>query len=117
MLPLVTAFGERRVLEALASEARRPRRKLIRTWTLWAEIIREALVAAPAIAPPPPGDEEITFNAGRKATAKTLEFHIRRWAKDPDKWPSLQLGVPPDESPTLRKFAAERGIELPEAAH
>lgn len=111
MLPLVDAFGERKVLETLASEARRPRRKPIRTWALWAEILREALVAAPPITVAP-GDEEITYDHGRKVKAKDLIFHIKRWIEKPETWRTIALGQPPNESPFLQKFAAERGIEI-----
>lgn len=68
--------------------------------------------ATKAPPPPPPGEEEITYDHGRKVKAKDLIFHIKRWLERKETWRTLALGPPPDESPFLRKFAAERGISL-----
>jgi hypothetical protein len=47
MVEIVRKFGQERVSLCLASEARRPRRKPIRTWKIWAEIVEESLAAPP----------------------------------------------------------------------
>jgi hypothetical protein len=47
MVEIVRKFGQERVLLCLESEARRPRRKPIRTWKIWAEIVEESLAAPP----------------------------------------------------------------------
>lgn len=41
MMPVIAEFGSDRVSEILRSEAMRPRRAPIRTWKIWAEIVRE----------------------------------------------------------------------------
>lgn len=113
MLPLIEAFGERRVLETLASEARRPRRKPVRTWALWAEILRESLAAAPEIPPQPPAEEEFMFAHQRKLPVSKLEEILRKYAKNPDSWCWQAWGAEPPQNPRLMAFAAERGIEIP----
>lgn len=112
MAMLVNAFGESAVLKTLASEARRPRRKPIRTWQLWADIVREQLENAPKPIPPPaPGEEPIRYYAGQTMPANRLEIAIRRWTVDPSGWISAWGPTPPN-NPELVKFAAERGISL-----
>lgn len=111
--PMVEAFrqfGEKRVLDTLRSEARRPRQKPVKSWKLWAVIVGEASASAPrppsAQAPP---DEPAGFFVDRQRA------QIREWVdagKRSAVWNESFFGPPPDE-PSCRiphEMLAEFGL-------
>ncbi|MGJ0397429.1 MAG: DUF1376 domain-containing protein [Methylocystis sp.] len=95
MVEIVRKFGQERVSLCLASEVRRPRRRPIRTWRIWAEIVAETLAGAPrapsAQAPP---DEPAGFFVDRQRA------QIREWidtGKRNAAWNESVFGPPPDQ--------------------
>lgn len=90
MLAVVEAFGAERVCLALASEARRKRRRPIKSWRLWAEIVSESLAEQPRA--PPPEDMADLLN-GASVPRAALIAAIERWNAGGD-WPT-SLGGPP----------------------
>jgi len=102
MLPVVEKFGQAPVCSALASEARRKRRRPIKSWRLWAEIVCEQLAEEPR-APPPEAEEMADLLNGESVPRAALMAAIERWNAGGD-WPS-SLGSPP----------RRHGCALPEA--
>lgn len=115
MVEIVRKFGQERVALYLASEARRPREKPIRTWKIWARIVAEALVdslprsSSDASAGPP----ERQFRIGYQDLEWSESFArsaLSRWEESGiwfDAW-----GPIPPQSRRLREIAAELGIEI-----
>jgi hypothetical protein len=93
MLPVVEKFGQARVCLALASEARRKRKRPIGTWRLWARIVAESLDGEPAAAPPPEPGDSVTLRHGESVPRAALTAAIERWNAGGD-WPT-SLGGPP----------------------
>ena len=91
MLAVVERFGAERVRLALASEARRKRRRPIKSWRLWAEIVGESLAEEPR-APPVPGETAELLN-GETVPRAALMAAVERWNAGGD-WPT-SLGGPP----------------------
>ena len=91
MLAVVERFGAERVRLALASEARRKRRRPIKSWRLWAEIVGKSLAEQPR-APPAPGEMAELLNGERVPRAALLAA-VERWNAGGD-WPT-SLGGPP----------------------
>ena len=91
MLAVVERFGAERVRLALASEARRKRRRPIKSWRLWAEIVGESLAEEPR-APPAPGEMAELLN-GERVPRAALMAAVERWNAGGD-WPTT-LGGPP----------------------
>jgi len=102
MLAVVERFGAERVCLALASEARRKRRRPIKSWRLWAEIVAESLAEEPR-APPPAPEEMAALLNGERVPRAALMAAIERWNAGGD-WPT-SLGGPP----------RRHGCALPEA--
>jgi hypothetical protein len=102
MLAVVERFGAERVCLALASEARRKRRRPIKSWRLWAEIVCESLAEEPRAPPPAPGEMAALLN-GESVPRAALMAAIERWNAGGD-WPT-SLGGPP----------RRHGCALPEA--
>ena len=102
MLAVVERFGVERVCLALASEARRKRRRPIKSWRLWAEIVAESLAEEPR-APPPAPEEMAALLNGERVPRAALMAAIERWNAGGD-WPT-SLGGPP----------RRHGCALPEA--
>jgi uncharacterized protein YdaU (DUF1376 family) len=101
MLEMFRKYGENHVIEALRSEARRPRRKPVKTWNLWATIVNEAL-SPTAQAPPPPSDPNdplVELGGGRKRPISVLRGHLAAWTQNrrQNRWDEAQFGPPPDE--------------------
>ena len=92
MLAVVERFGAERVCLALASEARRKRRRPIKSWRLWAEIACESLAEEPRAPPPAPGEMAALLN-GESVPRAALMAAIERWNAGGD-WPT-SLGGPP----------------------
>ena len=92
MLAVVERFGAERVCLALASEARRKRRRPIKSWRLWAEIVGELLAEEPR-APPPAPEEMAALLNGERVPRAALMAAIERWNAGGD-WPT-SLGGPP----------------------
>ena len=92
MLAVVEKFGAERVCLALASEARRKRRRPIKSWRLWAEIVCEQLAQEPRAPPPAPGEMADLLN-GESVPRAALMAAIERWNAGGD-WPT-SLGGPP----------------------
>jgi hypothetical protein len=92
MLPVVEKFGAARVSLELASQARRKRRRPIKSWRLWAEIVAETLAEQPR-APPPPAEDMTPLLHGESVPRAALLAAIERWNAGGD-WPS-SLGGPP----------------------
>ncbi len=90
MLAVVERFGAERVCLALASEARRKRRRPIKSWRLWAEIACESLAEDPRA--PPPVEMAALLN-GESVPRAALMAAIERWNAGGD-WPT-SLGGPP----------------------
>jgi len=67
MLGVVEKFGQRRVSLELASQARRKRRRPIKSWRLWAEIVAESLAGEPAAGPPPEAQDMVALRHGEAA--------------------------------------------------
>lgn len=88
-----------------------------RSWDYFSEAIRESFdkrSAAAASSPPLPAPgEEIIRNGAIEMPAKNLERMLRRYGDDPESWNPIH-GDPPPENPFLVKFAAERGIAIPD---
>ncbi|MGA8172401.1 MAG: hypothetical protein WB816_16435 [Methylocystis sp.] len=91
MLPVVEKFGAARVGLELASQARRKRRRPVKSWRLWAEIVCESLAEEPR-GPPEPGDTVELLHCQSVPRAAVLAA-IERWNAGGD-WPS-SLGGPP----------------------
>ena len=102
MVAVVERFGAERVCLALASEARRKRRRPIKSWRLWAEIVGESLAEEPRGPPPAPGEMADLLN-GESVPRAALMAAIERWNAGGD-WPT-SLGGPP----------RRHGCALPEA--
>ena len=102
MLAVVERFGAERVCLALASEARRKRRRPIKSWRLWAEIVGESLAEEPR-GPPPAPEEMAPLLNGESVPRAALMAAIERWNAGGD-WPT-SLGGPP----------RRHGCALPEA--
>lgn len=120
MAELFRKFGDERVTETLRSEARRPRKKPVKSWRLWAMIVSEALTGAEQQAPVPnsgePPERKIELGyAGVAMPEQNLLAAIDRWRKNPASWMRNVWGPPPDESAIIRNFAAEQGIDLQSA--
>ena len=92
MLAVVERFGAERVCLALASEARRKRRRPIKSWRLSAEIACESLAEEPRAPPPAPGEMAALLN-GESVPRAALMAAIERWNAGGD-WPT-SLGGPP----------------------
>ena len=92
MLAVVERFGAERVCLALASEARRKRRRPIKSWRLWAEIVGKSLAEEPRAPPPAPGEMAALLN-GESVPRAALMAAIERWNAGGD-WPT-SLGGPP----------------------
>ena len=92
MLAVVERFGAERVRLALASEARRKRRRPIKSWRLWAEIVGESLAEEPR-APPREAEEMAALLNGESVPRAALMAAIERWNAGGD-WPT-SLGGPP----------------------
>lgn len=92
MLAVVERFGAERVCLELASEARRKRRRPIKSWRLWAEIIGEQLAEQPR-APPPAPEQMVDLINGESVPRAALMAAIERWNGGGD-WPT-SLGGPP----------------------
>ncbi len=90
MLAVVEKFGAERVCLALASEARRKRRRPIKSWRLWAEIVCEQLAEEPRA---PPLEEMAPLLNGESVPRAALMAAIDRWNAGGD-WPT-SLGGPP----------------------
>lgn len=117
MAEMFRKFGEQSVLEALRSEARRARKKPVKSWRLWAMIVDEALAGAEKLAPAAhsggPSERLIDLDyAGVQMPEKNLLAAIERWRKSPASWLRNVWGPPPDESAIIRRFAAEQGIDI-----
>ncbi|TDX61947.1 uncharacterized protein DUF1376 [Methylosinus sp. sav-2] len=111
MVEIVRKFGQERVSLCLASEARRPREKPIRTWKIWARIVVESIGSSAS--PAGPAERLISLGfGGVEMPEANLAAAIERWRRAPASWMRNVWGPPPDENRTIRKFAAERGIEL-----
>jgi hypothetical protein len=93
MLGVVEKFGQQRVSLELASQARRKRRRPIKSWRLWAEIIAESLAGEPAAGPPPGAQDMVALRHGEAAPRAAVLAAIERWNAGGD-WPS-SLGGPP----------------------
>ncbi len=93
MLGVVEKFGRERVGLELASQARRKRRRPIKSWRLWAEIIAESLAGEPAAGPPPEPEETVALRPGERVPRAAVLAAIERWNAGGD-WPS-SLGGPP----------------------
>jgi hypothetical protein len=102
MVAVVERFGAERVCLALASEARRKRRRPIKSWRLWAEIVAESLAEEPR-GPPPAPEEMAALLNGERVPRAALMAAIERWNAGGD-WPT-SLGGPP----------RRHGCALPEA--
>ena len=102
MLAVVERFGAERVCLALASENRRKRRRPIKSWRLWAEIVGELLAEEPR-GPPPAPEEMAALLNGESVPRAALMAAIERWNAGGD-WPT-SLGGPP----------RRHGCALPEA--
>jgi len=120
MAEIVRKFGQERVILALASESRRRRKKPIKTWKLWAQIVSESLIAAEGVdthkSQAPPHTEPIERRvdmkyAGVKLPESILLAAIERWKKSECSWLS-GWGPPPNRSKIIMEFAAERGIVI-----
>ncbi len=85
MLAVVERFGAERVCLALASEARRKRRRPIKSWRLWAEIACESLAEEPRA--PPPGEMAALLN-GESVPRAALMAAIERWNARPRNRPA-----------------------------
>ena len=92
MLAVVERFGAERVCLALASEARRKRRRPIKSWRLWAEIVGELLAEQPR-APPREAEEMADLLNGESVPRAALMAAVERWNAGGD-WPT-SLGGPP----------------------
>ncbi len=92
MLAVVERFGAERVCLALASENRRKRRRPIKSWRLWAEIVGESLAEEPR-GPPPAPEEMAPLLNGESVPRAALMAAIERWNAGGD-WPT-SLGGPP----------------------
>lgn len=118
MVEIVRKFGQERVSLCLASEARRPRRKPIRTWKIWARVVDETLADGGQQRPPAAdggasSERRIDLGyAGIEMPESNLIGLIGRWRKDPTTWWENVWGPPPDKSAIIRKFAEERGLDL-----
>jgi hypothetical protein len=119
ILNLCEKFGERRVLQILASEARRPRKKPVKTWGLWATIVLENLDAT-GHSPEPnehqddPSDPIVRLvdRNGRETgvewrRSKVAEL-VQRWKENPHSWPP---GMWPPGHPDC-KFPRDILVEL-----
>ncbi|MDJ0449226.1 DUF1376 domain-containing protein [Methylocystis sp. JR02] len=120
MAEMFRKFGEQRVIETLGSEARRTRKKPVKSWRLWAMIVDEALASAEQRPPVPhngePPERKIELGyAGVAMPEENLLAAIARWRNNPASWMRNVWGPPPDESPAIRKFAAEQGINFDSA--
>lgn len=116
MMEIVRKFGKTAVLDALQSEGRRPRRKPIKTWSLWATIVREALASSPPAAADEPAAErgvDIGY-AGIIWSESTARRILERWSEDRSTWRDA-WGPPPDRSKRLRDLAKQLEIQLPRA--
>ena len=102
MLAVVERFGSERVCLALASEARRKRRRPIKSWRLWAEIVCESLAEEPR-APPREAEEMAALLNGESVPRAALMAAIERWNAGGD-WPTSLGGQP-----------RRHGCALPEA--
>jgi hypothetical protein len=88
-------FSLSSVVLALQSEARRPRRKPIRTWALWADIVAETLKQKPfekSQDPLPATEPRVDFGGGFSAPHSTIRIMISR-----GKWP-VDWGPKPGEA-------------------
>ena len=92
MLAVVERFSAERVCLALASEARRKRRRPIKSWRLWAEIAGKSLAEEPRAPPPATGEMAALLN-GESVPRAALMAAIDRWNAGGD-WPT-SLGGPP----------------------
>ena len=92
MLAVVERFGAERVCLALASEARRKRRRPIKSWRLWAEIACE-FVGRGAESPAARAREMAALLNGESVPRAALMAAIERWNAGGD-WPT-SLGGPP----------------------
>jgi len=85
MVELARRHGLERLEIALRSEVRRPRRKAIRTWRLWAEILADSLADAPVIAggqaiPVKPPEPRVDLGGGCNWPHSTIIQSLERWA-------------------------------------
>jgi hypothetical protein len=115
MVEIVRKFGQERVSLCLASEARRPREKPIRTWKIWARIVAESLVdalprsASSASAGPP----ERAFHIGWQDiewSETAARANLMRW-EETGFWADAWGPIPP-QSRRLGDIAAELGIAI-----
>lgn len=118
MLAVCDEIGQDRAMMILAAEARRPRTKPIRTWRIWAEIVREnasdyrALPTSPAAPKVPMIDLRFTT-----APEQTVRNALAAWREQGrrSQWPEGTLGPPPD-APTCwvpNALLAEYGFVRP----
>jgi hypothetical protein len=79
-------YTEREIVDALHSESKRPRRKPIRTWQLWSEIIEPNLPSFKA-APPRERAPQMVHLGGRLEVVESLIIQaVTDWRADPASW-------------------------------
>lgn len=101
MLEIFEKFGEKRVIATLRSEGRRPRKKPVKTWRLWATIVDETLANSAGSAARPeavkahddPSDPAIALvdRNGRETGVvwrrSQIAKLVEQWKANPRSWP------------------------------
>ncbi|WP_159728350.1 DUF1376 domain-containing protein [Methylosinus sp. Ce-a6] len=118
MVEIVRKSGQERVSLCLASEARRPREKPIRTWKIWARIVAESLTEGPSrtASADSAGPSERMFRIGWldvEWPERAARANLARW-EEAGFWADAWGPIPP-QSRRLREIAAELGITITRA--
>ena len=113
MVELVRKYGQERVNFQLQSESRRQRRKPVKRWVLWAEIVSEKLVDAHGVDPPKLRETGPKIDIGGicQLSEDGLIMAINSWKMDRNSW-SMQWGDPPDRNGKIMEWSESKGILL-----